>query len=267
MTNELGPWLLPTDLNDLHNEVINFAVNTALKAAKNYAQGGSSPLASKALQRIHRTTIATHRSIRSLCESGWTPVTPVLLRTMLDLTVSVIAVGKEPADAELMGFRYMAHGMIEGMVDKDAQPEHQAGNALQIAILKDCLSPRDESRARATIAAYEVKVPPYWYHPEVPNPGSAIFQRMPHLFDLWKLFCGSTHGSDIGSVIFADEPDNVGIGPEEHPFKTRIAIVASSRLLLNLSHGRAQCEGVSDDAEYLRHRTRLDKAAGRKNKK
>ena len=251
-TERFGPWPLPSDLDDLHSEVINFALDFNTKAAKSYAQHDRGPLAYKALQRLHRTGIATHRSIRSLCEAGWRPVTPVLLRTMLDLLVSVFAVGKEPDDAEWMGFRFMAHGMIEGMVDKDAQPHHQAANALQIAILKSCLSPKDDLRAKATIASYEVKVPSYWYHPEVPNPGSAIFQNMPHLFDLWKCFCGSTHGSDIGAVIFADDPDNLGIGPEEHPFKTRLAIVATSRLLLNISHARAQCEGVSDDAEYLR---------------
>jgi hypothetical protein len=254
MTEEpLGPWPLPSDINDLHNEVVTFAINTAVKAAKNYANGGSSPLASQALQRIHRTSITTHRAVRSLCESGWTPVTPVLLRTLLDLTVSVLAIGLKPADVEVMGFRYMTHELIEKMVDPDTEPLHQAGNALQISFLKSCLSPTDDIRARATIVSYyDIKVPPYWYHPEIPNPGSAIRQRMPHLFDLWKAFCGSTHGSDIGSIIFADNPDNAGIGPEKHPFKTRIATVASSRLLLNLTHGRAQCEGVSDDAEYKR---------------
>ena len=72
-------------------------------------------------------------------------MTGVLLRTMLDLTVSVIAVGKEPADAEFMGFRYMGHGMIEGMLDDDAAPELRAHNAWQVLILKSNLSPKDEN--------------------------------------------------------------------------------------------------------------------------
>ena len=253
MTIELfGPWTLPSDLSDLHSEVITFAVAVNLKVAQSQAQHGRSPLAYKALQRLHRTGIATHRSIRTLCEWGWTPISPVLIRTMLDLLVSVFALGKEPDDAELMGFRYMSHGLIETMVDEDAEPHHRAGNALQIAILKSFLSPKDDVRARTTIAAYEAKVPPYWYHPEVSGPGATIFQKMPQLFDLWKALCGSTHGSDIGAVIFADNPDNLGISPEEHPFKTRIAIVATSRILLEISHARAQCEGVSDDAEHSR---------------
>ncbi|MFY9805083.1 MAG: hypothetical protein WA211_17455 [Candidatus Acidiferrales bacterium] len=179
-------------------------------------------------------------------------MTGVLLRTMLDLTVSVIAVSKEPADAEFMGFRYMGHGMIEGMLDNDAAPELRAHNAWQVLILKSNLSPKDEVRARQTIAKYETKAPDYWYAPEIPRPGVAIFQRMPHLFDLWKCLCGSTHGSDIGSLIFSDDPDNLGIGEEEHPLSTRRSIVASSRLLLNISHRRAQYENVADEAEYER---------------
>jgi hypothetical protein len=248
----LGSWPLPPDLNDLHNEVINLAVTYNLKAAESQARHGRGPLAYKALQRLHRTGIATHRSVRVLCESGWTPVSAVLLRTMLDLLVSVFAIGRKPQDAEWMGFRFMAHAAIEGMNDEHAEPHHQAGQAALIFYQKSLLSAKDDIRARATISSYEVKVPPYWYWPEVPNPGSTIFQYMPQLFDLWKTLCGSTHGSDIGAVFFADDPNNLGISPEEHPRKTRIAILASSRLLLDISHARAQCEGVADEAEYKR---------------
>jgi hypothetical protein len=171
---------------------------------------------------------------------------------MLDLLVSVFALGRKPEDAELMGFRFMAHAAIEGMNDEHAEPHQQAGQALLIFYQKSLLSAKDEIRARATISSYAVKAPPYWYWPDVPNPGSAIFQYMPQLFDLWKMLCGSSHGSDIGAVVFADDPNNLGISPEEHPRKTRIAIVANSRLLLDISHARAQLEGVSDEADYKR---------------
>jgi hypothetical protein len=73
---------------------------------------------------------------------------------------------------------------------------------------------------------------------------------MNRIHDLWKGFCGSTHGSDIGAVLFADDPNNLSIVPEEHPRRTRDAIVASSRILLDISHARAQCEDVANDAAY-----------------
>jgi hypothetical protein len=244
-------WPLPPDLDELHIALMNFAFNVNSKIAKRQDTRPSSPLAYKALQRLHRLAISTHRGVRSLCEAGWTPLTPVLLRTMLDVLVSVYAIGKEPADAEFMGFRYMAHGLIEGMVDKNAQPEHQAINALQVAWLKSCLPVADVTRANAKIADYyDVKVPSYWYSPELPAPGVIIFQRMNRIHDLWKGFCGSTHGSDIGAVLFADDPNNLSIVPEEHPRRTRDAIVASSRILLDISHARAQCEDVANDAAY-----------------
>jgi|SRR5277367_1245927 len=248
----LGPWLLPPDLDALHDEVIEFAVTFHTKADIQHAQHRHGPLSYKALQRMHRTAIATHRSVKSLCVAGWTPTTPTLLRTMLDLLVSIVALAEKLPDAEFMGFRFMAHGLIEGIVDPDSQPSHKAANALQMDVLKSFLLPIDLVRANATIASYQKKVPPFWYWPEISSPGNAIRDKMPRLLDLWKAFCGSTHGSDIGAVIFADDPDNLGINPEENPFKTRIATVTSSRLLLDISHARAQFEGVADEAEYKR---------------
>jgi hypothetical protein len=171
---------------------------------------------------------------------------------MLDLLVSIFAVGNEPADAEFMGFRFMAHGFVEMMVDPDFDSATQASNARQVDFLKSLLSPADLVRANDTIASYQKKVPPYWYNPQISSPGTAIRQKIPVLLDSWKRFCGSTHGSDIGAVLFADDPDNLSIGPEENPRMTRLAIFTSSRLLLDISHIRAHSEGVADDAEYKR---------------
>jgi hypothetical protein len=251
-TRPLGPWPLPQDIDQLHNVVIEFSVVFNTRAAKHHAQHGHGPLAYKALQRLNRTGITTHRSVRSLCEAGWTPTTPTLLRTMLDLLVSIFAVGNEPADAEFMGFRFMAHGLVEMMADPDFDSATKASNAKQVDFLKSLLSRADLVRANDTVASYQKKVPPYWYNPEISSPGTAIRQKMPVLLDSWKRFCGSTHGSDIGAVLFADDPDNLSIGPEENPRMTRLAIFTSSRLLLDISHIRAHSEGVADDAEYKR---------------
>jgi len=246
------PWFLPQDLKELYNVVTEFSVRFNLKAAKNHARHGRGPLAFKALQRLNRTGITTHFSVRTLCESGWTPNTPTLLRTMLDLLVSIFAVGREPNDAEFMGFRFMAHGLVEIIVSPDFDAATKASNQTHVDFLKSMLSPADLVRANATVASYHKKVPPYWYHPEIAGPGNCIQQNMAVLFDSWKRFCGSTHGSDIGAVLFADDPDNLGIGPEENPYSTRLAIFTSSRLLLDVSHIRAHSEGVADDGEYKR---------------
>lgn len=252
-TGALGPWLLPTDLEELHDAVIEFAlaVNGRVDAQfeKDMSKG---PLGYKALQRLHRTAIVTHRSVKSLCVAGWTATTPVVMRTLVDILVSVFAIGRNPQDAEFMGFRFMAHGLIEGMCDPDAEPAQQQRDAVLVDVLKSNLAGPDIKRADELIFSYKQKIPPFWYWPEIPNPGTTIKQNMNRLWVLWHHFCGSSHGADIGSVLFADNPDSAGINPEENPRKTRMSTIISSRFLLDISHARAQSEGVPDEDEYKR---------------
>jgi hypothetical protein len=67
---------------------------------------------------------------------------------------------------------------------------------------------------------------------------------------MYRQFSGSTHGSFIGSVLFSDSPDVPSINPQENPARTRDAIVASSRLLLDISFAKGQFDGIPDLAEY-----------------
>jgi hypothetical protein len=73
---------------------------------------------------------------------------------------------------------------------------------------------------------------------------------MPGLFEMYRQFSGSTHGSFIGSVLFSDSPDAPSINPQENPGRMRNAIVASSRLLLDISFARGQFDRIADLTEY-----------------
>jgi hypothetical protein len=170
----------------------------------------------------------------------------------VDLLVSVFALGRKPEDAEFMGFRFMAHSLIEAMYDPDAEPAQQQRDKVMVDLLKSNLSAPDVKRAADLTLAYQQKIPPYWYWPDIPNPGTAIKQNMGRLWTLWHHFCGSSHGADVGSVLFSDNPDGAGINPEENPRRTRSATVISSRFLLDISYARAQCENVADEDEYKR---------------
>src|SRR5947208_3691172 len=89
---------------------------------------------------------------------------------------------------------------------------------------------------------------PYWFCPQFLSPGRIFKDLVPRLFDMYRQFSGSTHGSFIGSVL--DAPDEPSIDPQENPAQTRNAIVASSRLLLDISFARGQFDGIADLAEY-----------------
>jgi hypothetical protein len=97
-----------------------------------------------------------------------------------------------------------------------------------------------------------IKWPPYWFCPEFTSPGRIIKDHIPRMFDMYRQFSGTTHGSFIGSVLFSDSPDAPSINPEENPKKTRFAIVSSSRILLDVSFCRPQFDGIADSEEYKR---------------
>lgn len=245
-----GPWTLPEDLAKLHNVIIHYGVQIQKASLAQYEKTGNGPLSHMALSHLHRTAIVNHRATRSLCEAGWTPTTPTMIRTLLDILVSTYAVGSKPENSEYMGFKYLAHSFIEAIVDPDSAPELVAADTSQVDKIKNQLQSADVKRANDLITEYKVKTPPYWYWPEFPSPGAVVKQSMPRNWDLWHFFCGSVHGAFIGSLLFSDFPDDAGIDPGENPRKTRSAIVSSSRLLMDISFARGQFEGVTDLSEY-----------------
>jgi hypothetical protein len=244
-----GPWTLPVDLATLHNVIIAYGVHIQTEAEAKHFKTGNGPLSYLAISNLHRTAIVNHRAVRALCEMGWTPTTPTMIRTLLDILVSVYAIGTNPENAEYMGFKYLGTSVINVLKDPDTPVEAVKSNTNELEKLKKELQPADVQRVDDLIASYK-KPPPYWYSPEISSPGNAIRQNMATLLDVWKAFCGSTHGSFMESLIFSDSPDEPGIDPEENPLKTRNAILASSRLLLDISFARGQFEGVADLPEY-----------------
>jgi hypothetical protein len=244
-----GPWPLADDLAKLHDLVIGYGVHIQTIAAEQYQKTANGPLSHMALSHLHRIAIVNHRAVRALCEAGWTPTTPTMIRTLLDILVSTYAVASEPENSEYMGFKYLGTGLIEGINDPDTSAELFKIDNEELNKLRKPLKAADLKRADELIAGYK-KPPPYWYSPEISSPGTAINQKMPQLKDIWRAFCGSTHGAFIGSLIFSDFPDAAGINPEQNPRKTRNATIASSRLLLDISFARGQFEGGADLAEY-----------------
>ncbi|HEX4001401.1 MAG TPA: DUF5677 domain-containing protein [Candidatus Acidoferrales bacterium] len=243
-----GRWPLPKDLAQLHDVVIEYAVRIQAALAAKQEKTAEGPVSHVALQSIHRTAIVTHRSIRSLCEAGWTPVTPTLIRTLLDLLASCYAIVSKYEDAEYMAFKFMCSYLIQSIKDPDTLDELRKNNQEQLDKMRKQMKGSDLTRVEEFIAKY--KSPPYWFNPEFASPGKVFRDAIPRLFLMYRQFSGSTHGSFIGSLLFSDSPDAPSINPEEHPIRMRSAIIASSRLLLDVSWGRGHFDGIADLDEY-----------------
>lgn len=248
MADIQGYWPLPKDLNTLHDVMIEYAVRIQAVAAKKQEKTAEGPISHAALFTLHRIGIVTHRSIRSLCETGWTQVSPILIRTLLDVLASTYAIVSKYEDSEYMAFKFMCSYLIQAIKDPDTSDELRKYDQEQLDKMHQQLKGANIKRVDEFMANF--KSLPYWFCPEFPSPGRIYKDVIPRLFDMYRQFSGSTHGSFIGSVLFSDSPDEPSIDPQENPKRTRNAIVASSRLLLDISFARGQFDGIASLEEY-----------------
>lgn len=248
MADEKSYWPIPIDLVKLHDVIIGYAVRIQAVAAAKQEKSAEGPISHSALFTLHRTGIVTHRSIRSLCETGWTPVSPILIRTLLDVLASCYAIVSKHEAAEFMAFKFVCSDLIQAVRDPDTPDELRKHDQEQLDKMRQQLKGEDIKRVDDFIANF--KPQPYWFCPEFLSPGRIFKDLIPRFFYMYRQFSGSTHGSFIGSVLFTDSPDAPSIDPQENPARTRNAIVASSRLLLDISFARGQFDGIADHALY-----------------
>lgn len=233
---------LPPELNSLHDDVIQYASDLqALFDEKN-------PMSSYALANIHYTAILCHRGVRMLCEQGWTPLSSILIRTMLDHCASCIAVAWVPEQANYMGFKYFARLFIKLSTDPVMTEEEHKEPRGELEKLVNRLPPEDQSKARDLIK--ENKSRTYWYSPEYQGPGDLLKRTSAPIQELYRLFSGPAHGGFSLQVFFSDDSTVQDINPRAHPRWTLRAIEASSRLLLEISHTRDVWDKLGHLSDY-----------------
>src|ERR1022692_3753479 len=88
---------LPPELTELHVDVLGYASALQNTIA---VHGGCQTMASEALNALAFNAVLAHRGVRTLCEEGWTPLTPILNRTLIDIFANCIAVLNRPEQAE-----------------------------------------------------------------------------------------------------------------------------------------------------------------------
>jgi hypothetical protein len=97
---------LPSAVADHHDAVIWYCSNLQKAFADSGKTTLTASLSSLALANLLYIAIIAHRSIRTLCEEGWTTVTPIIMRTMLDMSANCMAIVKHTR-ADYMGFKYL----------------------------------------------------------------------------------------------------------------------------------------------------------------
>jgi hypothetical protein len=240
------PWPLSKELHKLHEIVIRYSIKVQSAAAR--LQGIRPHVSYQAFADLHMRAVVIHRSIRDLCEAGWTPVTGILIRTLLDIYVNCLAIAIEPENSEFMAFRFLFAFQLsrvnDSSVPKKSRLKHR--KEIEAAILQ--LPSNDTARATALITDKTRKN--YWYQPEFSSPSDLLRKTKGDMPSLYRIFSAATHGGIVGLALFDDEPDTPNINPRQHPRQTPIAILGSARYLLEITFLRDQAEGTQELAGY-----------------
>jgi hypothetical protein len=228
---------LTPELSDLHDSGIAYASVIQNDMA---ASGGCTRLSSEALNALMFSAVLTHRSVRTLCEEGWTPITSVLNRTLLDIFANCVALLAKPADADFMGFKYMTHFQRKWLKEPNLSAAEGVGVGANIEEMVNKLKPAEQAKARTLLT--ESEVTPYWFQPEFGSPKKVLAIATHPIYELYKLLSGPTHGGFAMKVLFNDDVASENINPREHPRNTPKAIVASTRLLTEVCYLRDHWE-------------------------
>ncbi len=186
--------------SNLTRRYLEYGVEIHHAAAAKFQKKPEFPLSYGALFSLHWRSVVIHRSVRTLCEAGWTPITPILIRTLLDIIASAYAVVAKPEDAEYMGFKFMGSYLIQSVKDPDTSGALRAENTEQLGRLRQQLRGADVGRSEELIKNYAPQT--YWYRPEYYSPSAILKMSKNDLQFMYRQFSGSAHGGFLGSALF-----------------------------------------------------------------
>ena len=197
------------------------------------------------------TPSAFIRRSASLCSPGGQALASPLVRTLLDLTVSLLAIlnGVSPP---LSAFKYLYANFRR--LSRDAQfPAANKERIRKQVRERIALLPADQ-RSDA-VRAYGEKDRAYWFSPEWQSP-SAVIEKFgaPGMADFYRQFSAAAHGGLFGLRLFRDDPDKIDINPRRPPGKHALAVVyISSKLLAEITRGRNEYEalGIASECSKL----------------
>ncbi len=234
----------------LHEDLIDFGSRvqkaSATKIDREYHVGAN---VYSIFYKITAYAITLHRAVLSLCASGWTHVTAVILRTILECSVNCLAIVNNEFP-EYMAFKYLYHPSIQIKRD-DNYPENKREKA-KIEIENAIESLNNETlKQKAIDYTNSDRIDYFWFRPEKGSVSSIINDYgSEELRFVYGSLSMSAHAGHLGLFLLKDDPDDIDINPCENPEKSKFALITSCRLLLELLYIRNVSEDLGYDSEY-----------------
>lgn len=234
------PDVVDRSLARLHGAASEFAVAVNEAVARQSDGIHPYPLAGAALHRLGADTVAFHEAVLALCATGWVACSAPLLRTLLDLLLSTAIITERADEADMRGFR-CTHYFLKAMLS-EGDAEAQRSNRQQIEAGLARLAGDDRERARRFI--FNDRLPPYWYAPDYyhrpQEAADALLVR--ELASYYAKLSSAAHGGFFGLGLLRDQPDTIHPNQRSDPHSQALALLTSTRILLEQVRARDQFE-------------------------
>lgn len=225
----------------LHADAQEYA--SAVNASIAVAHGGVSPypLSSAALSALSADLFGMHRATLSLCGDGWAFTAVVVLRSMIDLLMSAAVITETEPEAEYRGFKYVYFFFKAQLMDPGLSIEERVTVRRQIDEGIEQLPPAHQQSARDFM--FRQRLYGYWFCPEFRRP-TDVLDRLsnPDIRALYDTFSGGSHGGYLGLRVLKDEPNRVHPNPRADPRSQHLALVISTRFLIEAMNVRDSFE-------------------------
>jgi len=189
---------------------------------------------------ISHDSICLFRSVNDICRQGWSPSGSVIARTMLDLTISLVAIAKSRTP-DLAAFRYL-YSTFRAVTHDRFFPKVYRKQVRDTC--RQRISTLDPStRSDALRFLRQEKKLSYWYANEFGRP-TDVLERFatPDILEVYRSLSAAAHGGYIGLRLFRDDPYSFDTNPRAPGALTLVVLAMSARILAELIHFRADFE-------------------------
>ena len=230
---------IPKRLRRLHKAVVTLSFAMQGASNKIYAGSKTNLMSRRAFFKLHAYAIVLHNSILSLCNDGWSQVTPALLRIMLDVFANLLVIAEK--DSEYRAFKYFYFYHMKAENGQNIPKKNKEKLRKQMTEGLNELEAPVRARIEKFIEAK--KFGTYWFFPEYRSPSdvfSYLTKKEFGISRMYGIYSMTGHGGHIGSVLFLDQPDLIDTQPRSNPIKAKMAVIASCRHLLEICGLRNQ---------------------------
>jgi hypothetical protein len=248
------------ELYQLHEDLISFGSDVQTISNRLFEERKHiSPLFFDLGMKIGFYVITLHRAALALCESGWTHITPLLLRAMMESSVNYLTVINNDKP-EYMAFKYFSYDYFVPLLSPDAQ---ESTKTKALSEIRHCISliswseERQEAERFVNILRARGKPFTFWFQPgrNLNGIGDCIEavadeDMKKELRFFYKALSATVHGTHMGMVMYKDDPNDLNISPSENPQRTIGMLLISCKLLLEFLRCRCDFEGLELEPRY-----------------